>query len=74
MPPVQFASLPYPIIAAHLLLSLYNIVARGVLDLQPYFQKLCMTMDPFFMQLFLTFCQRLVHKCHISTIFPVYDM
>ena len=46
--PLRFqTNLPYQIIAAHLLYCLYNIVARGVLDLQPKFQKLCMAMDPF---------------------------
>ena len=40
-------------------ISYYNIVARGLLDLQLKFQKLCMAMDLLFMQLLLTFCQRL---------------
>ena len=51
MPTVHFAEVPnkssISIIAAHLLYCLYNIVARGVLDLQPKFQKLCVAMDPF---------------------------
>ena len=51
MPGVQFAEVPnsssisnsYSVFA----IMLYNIVALGVLDLQPNFQKLCMAMDPF---------------------------